>query len=192
MTLSLAEQEDLWSIGTSQEGSSSGSLVRDESKITMGDDFVKSQPEMEEEQFSFTDLDDCKPAESSSGGSNSPHIVKFDGKEISPNNNGAGDTKVLSEPVDIERKDDISGEVERLVESLPIMRLHSNGDMDATPCKPMSQSFDPKWDSREDESCSRGLDAVSSQNVKAFTHVIANPEMGKEILLTLPFIFLSP
>ncbi|KAL0748417.1 hypothetical protein Bca101_030419 [Brassica carinata] len=179
-----ADQVDLWSIGTSQEGSSTGSLVQDESKTTTGDDFEKSQstsilqPEMEEEQFSFNDLDDCKPAESSSGGSNSPHTVKVDGIE---------DSKVLSEPVDIERKNDVSGEeVERLVESLPIMRLHDNDDMDASPCQPMSQSFDPssntsKWDLREDESSSRGLDAESvsenSPNFKAFTHVIANPDV---------------
>ncbi|KAG5383293.1 hypothetical protein IGI04_034763 [Brassica rapa subsp. trilocularis] len=179
-----ADQVDLWSIGTSQEGSSTGSLVQDESKITTGDDFEKSQstsvlqPEMKEEQFSFSDLDDCKPAESSSGGSNSPHTVKVDGKE---------DSKVLSEAVDIERKNDVSGEeVERLVESLPIMRLHDNDDMDASPCQPMSQSFDPcsntsKWDLREDESSSRGLDAESvaesSPNFKAFTHVIANPDV---------------
>ncbi|KAH0909973.1 hypothetical protein HID58_033294 [Brassica napus] len=179
-----ADQVDLWSIGTSQEGSSTGSLVQDESKITTGDDFEKSQstsvlqPEMKEEQFSFSDLDDCKPAESNSGGSNSPHTVKVDGKE---------DSKVLSEAVDIERKNDVSGEeVERLVESLPIMRLHDNDDMDASPCQPMSQSFDPcsntsKWDLREDESSSRGLDAESvaesSPNFKAFTHVIANPDV---------------
>ncbi|KAG2302387.1 hypothetical protein Bca4012_060697 [Brassica carinata] len=184
---------DLWSIGTSQEGSSTGSLVQDESKIIMGDDFENSQstrvvlqPEMEEEQFSFSDLDDCKPAASSSGGSNSPHMVKADGKEISPDN-GVEDSKVLSEPVEIERKNDSSGEeVERLVESLPIMRLHNNDDMDASPCKPMSQSFDPcsntsKLDLREDEPCSRGLDAESvaesSPNLKAFTHVVANPEV---------------
>lgn len=192
-----ADQVDLWSIGTSQEGSSTGSLVQDESKITTGDDFEKSQstsvlqPEMKEEQFSFSDLDDCKPAESSSGGSNSPHTVKVDGKEISP-----ADSKVLSEAVDIERKNDVSGEeVERLVESLPIMRLHDNDDLDASPCQPMSQSFDPcsntsKWDLREDESSSRGLEAESvaesSPNFKAFTHVIANPDVGKGILLTLP------
>ncbi|KAF8049295.1 hypothetical protein N665_2246s0003 [Sinapis alba] len=180
---------DLWSIGTSQEGSSTGSLVHDESKLTMGDASVVLQPEMEEEQFSFSDLDDCKPAESSSGGSNSPRTVKVGGKEICPGN-GVEESKVLSEPepVKIERGNDISGEeVERLVESLPIMRLHSNDDMDdASPCKPMSQSFDPcsstsKWDLREDESCSRGLDAESvaerSPNLKAFTHVVANPEV---------------
>ncbi|CAN7091280.1 unnamed protein product [Brassica rapa subsp. narinosa] len=183
-----ADQVDLWSIGTSQEGSSTGSLVQDESKTTTGDDFEKSQstsvlqPEMEEEQFSYSDLDDCKPAESSSGGSNSPHTVKVDGKEISP-----ADSKVLSEAVDIERKNDVSGEeVERLVESLPIMRLHDNDDLDASPCQPMSQSFDPcsntsKWDLREDESSSRGLEAESvaesSPNFKAFTHVIANPDV---------------
>lgn len=186
------DQVDLWSIGTSQEGSSTGSLVQDESKTTTGESQSTSaasvmQPEMEEEQFSFSDLDDCKPAESSSGGSNSPHTVKVDGKE---------DSKVLSEAVDIERKNDVSGEeVDRLVESLPIMRLHDNDDMDASPCQPMSQSFDPssntsKWDLREDESSSRGLDAESvaesSPNFKAFTHVIANPDVGKGILLTLP------
>ncbi|CAH8390769.1 unnamed protein product [Eruca vesicaria subsp. sativa] len=211
VALSLADQVDLWSIGTSQEGSSSGSLVQDESKVTMGDGFEKSQspPEMEE-QFSFSDLDDCKPAGSSSGGSNSPHTVKVDsphtvkvgsphtvkggslhtvkvgGEEISPDN-GVEDTKVLSEPVGIERGNGISGgEVERLVESLPIMRLQSNDDVDVSSCKPMSQSFDPcsdtsKWELREDESYSRGLDAESvaesSPNLKVFTHVIANPEM---------------
>ncbi|KAJ0252534.1 Phosphatidate phosphatase PAH2 [Hirschfeldia incana] len=177
------EQVDLWSIGTSQEGSSTGSLVQDESKDGVEKSETTSgvlQPGMEEEQFSFSDLDDCKPAESSSGGSDSPHTVKVvDGKEK--------DSKVLSEAVDIERKNDVSGgEVERLVESLPIMRLHNNDDMGGSPCQPMSQSFDPcsdtsKWDLREDESCSRGLDAESvaesSPNFKAFTHVVANPEV---------------
>lgn len=191
-----ADQVDLWSIGTSQEGSSTGSLVQDESKTTTGESQSTSvlQPEMEEEQFSFCDLDDCKPAESCSGGSNSPHTVKVDGKEISPAN-----SKVLSEAVDIERKNDVSGEeVERLVESLPIMRLHDSDDMDASPCQPMSQSFDPcsntsKWDLREDVSSSRSLDAESvaesSPNIKAFTHVIANPDVGKEILLILRLYF---
>lgn len=186
----VADQMDLWSIGTSHEGSSTGSLVQDDCKVTMGDLSTSGvlRPEMEEEQFSFSDdLDDCKPAESSSGGSDSPHTVKVDGKEICPE-----DSKVLSEAVDIEKKNDVSGEeVERLVESLPIMRLHDSGDMDASPCQPMSQSFDPcSSTSRGDESCSRGLDAESfaerSPNFKAFTHVVANPEVGKEVLLTLP------
>lgn len=212
VTLVSADRADLGSIGTSQEGSSTGCPVQDDSKITMEDmhfwvgNSEKSQstsgasilqPEIEEEQFSFSDLDECKPGGSSSGGSTFPDTLKVDGKEIYDENetspeNGVENSKALSESIDIERKRDISGEqMERLVESLPIMRLQNNDDMDSSPCQPLSQSFDScsktsKWDLREDESSSGGLDAEKvaegSPDLKAFKHVIANPEVGKEIL----------
>uniref|UniRef100_A0A1J3FRU9 phosphatidate phosphatase n=1 Tax=Noccaea caerulescens TaxID=107243 RepID=A0A1J3FRU9_NOCCA len=209
VTLCSADQAALRSrsIDTSQEGSSSGSPVQDESKITVEDmhfsagSLEKSQSisgasilqqEMEEEQFSFSDLDECKPGRSSSGGSSVPDTGKADGKEIHDENetspeNGVENSKVLSEPIEIERKKETSGEeMERLVESLPIMRLHSNDDIEASPCQPLSQSFDPcsstlKWDLREDESISGVLDAENvahgSPNLKAFKHVVANPEV---------------
>ncbi|CAA7041661.1 unnamed protein product [Microthlaspi erraticum] len=197
------------SIGNSQEGSRSGSPVQDESKTTVEDmhfsvgSLEKSesisgggilQQEMEEEQFSFSDLDECKPGRSSSGESSVPDTVKIDGKEIHDEDenetsleNGVEDSKVLSEPIEIEGKKETSGEeMERLVESLPIMRLHSNDDIEASPCQPLSQSFDPcssplKWDLREDESISGVLGeenvADGSPNLKAFKHVVANPEV---------------
>ncbi|KAL9812940.1 Phosphatidate phosphatase PAH2 [Arabidopsis thaliana] len=206
-TLGSADQADMGSIGTSQEGSSTGSPVQDENKITIKDmhisagDFEKSQsasgesilqPEIEEEQFSFSDLDECKPGGNSSVGSSSSDTVKVDGKEsydetkTSPEN-GVDNTMALSEPINIERKKDIfTDEMERLVGSLPIMRLQNIDDMDASPSQPLSQSFDPcfntsKLDLREDESSSGGLDAESvaesSPKLKAFKHVIANPEV---------------
>ncbi|XP_024013238.1 phosphatidate phosphatase PAH2 isoform X2 [Eutrema salsugineum] len=199
---------DLGSISVSQEGSSTGSPVQDENKINMEDmhfseeGFEKSQstggarilqPEIEEEQFSFSDLDECKPGGSSSGeGSSFPDTVKVDGIEICDENgishvNGVENSRAFSVAIDIERKKEISGEeMERLVESLPIMRLHNNGDMDASTCQSLSQSFDPcsnalKWDLREDESSSGGLDAEKvsegSPHLKAFKHVLANPEV---------------
>ncbi|KFK31807.1 hypothetical protein AALP_AA6G161200 [Arabis alpina] len=205
VTLVSADQADLVSIGTSQEGSNTGSPVRDENKITMEDtqfsvgDYEKAtngasilQAEIEEEQFSFSDLGECKPCGSSSGESTFPDTLKVDGKETfdekdtSPEN-GVENSKSLSGPIDIERKKDVSGEeMERLVESLPIMRLQNNDDMDASPCQPLSQSFDAcsktsKWDLREEESSSGGLDAEivaeGSPGLKAFKHVIANPEV---------------
>lgn len=211
VTRSSADQADLRSIGTSQEGSSTGSPVQDENKITVEDmhfsvgNLKKSQstsgesilqPEREDEQFSFSDLDECKPSGSSSGGSSLPDTIKVDGKEsydeneISPEN-GVENLKSLSEPINIERKKDIStDEMEWLAGSLPIMRLHNNDDMDVSPSQPLSQSFDPsfktsKLDLRENESSSGGLDAEKvaegSPKLKAFKHVIANPEVGKEI-----------
>lgn len=193
--LGLAYQADTRSI---QEGSSTGSLVQDENTVTVEDDFEKTQstngesvyhPEVvEEEQFSFSDIGDCKSAESSSEESRSRCTVEVDGKEIYDENeispeNSVEESKVLSEPIDIERKKDISGEdVERLAESLPIMRLQNDNDIDASPCQPMSQSFDPS--SNTLKSSSRGLDAGNvtegSPNLKAFKHVVTNPEVGKE------------
>ncbi|KAF8107771.1 hypothetical protein N665_0117s0039 [Sinapis alba] len=174
--------------------SSSGSLVQDENKMTVDDDFEKTQstngesvflPEVEEEQFSFSDIGDCKSAEGSSEESSFRHTVKVDGKEIYDENeispeNGVEDSKVLSEPIDIEGKNNISGEeMERLAESLPIMRLQNNNDIDASPCQPMSQSFDPS--SNTLKSSSTGLYAENvaegSPNLKAFKHVITNPEV---------------
>ncbi|KAL1206408.1 Phosphatidate phosphatase PAH2 [Cardamine amara subsp. amara] len=234
VTLGAADQTDLWSIGTSLEGSSNGSPVQDENKITV--DYMQFpegnceksqsttgasvlQPEIEEEQFSFSDLDECKPGGSSSEGLSFPDTVKADGKEvydgneISPENvvenssfpdtvkvdgkdsydeneispvNVVENSKTLSEPIDIERENISREDTERLVESLPIMRIQNNDDMDASPRQPLSQSFDSssktsKWDLREDESSSRGLDAnkaaEGSANLKAFKHVIANPEV---------------
>lgn len=201
--LGSADQADLGSIGTSQEGSSTGSPVQDENKITVEDmhfsveNFEKSQsPEAEEEQFSFSDLDECKPGESSSEGLSFPDTVEADGKEIYDENeispqNGVENSKGLSEPIDIEREKDISREdTERLVESLPIMRIQNNDDMDASPSKPLSQSFDsssktPKWDLDAEKA------AEGSPNLKAFKHVIANPEVGKEIYL-IYLIFFTP
>ncbi|CAN7102782.1 phosphatidate phosphatase PAH2 isoform X1 [Brassica rapa] len=152
-----------------QEGSSTGSLVQD--------DFEKTHPtngatvQQPEEQFSFSDIGDCKSAETSSQESSFLHTVKleiYDENEISPEN----DAKVLSEPIEIERKKDNSGEeMERLAESLPIMRLHNNNDIDAGPCRqPMSQSFDPSSNTLKPSS--RG-----SPSLKAFEHVITNPEV---------------
>ncbi|CAH2046671.1 unnamed protein product [Thlaspi arvense] len=206
VAMGLADQADLGNVDTSQEGNSTSSPVHDESKTTMEDirlsegEFGMSlstsgasapQEEMEEEQFSFSDLGECKP-DGSSGGSSFPDTVKADGKDICDENetsaeNGVEDSKGLSVPIDIERRKDISGEeMERLVESLPIMRLHNDDDLGATPCQPLSQSFDPcsntsKWELREDESSSRALDtenvADGIPNLKAFKHVIANPEV---------------
>ncbi|KAG2262133.1 hypothetical protein Bca4012_013213 [Brassica carinata] len=182
------------SIGTSHEGSSTGSLAQDENKMTLEDDFEKTrstngesvfQQEVEEEQFSFSDIGDGKSAESSFEESSFRRIVEVDGKEIYDENkispeNGVEDSKVLSEPIYIVRKKDISGEeVERLAESLPIMRLQNDNDIDASPCQPMSQSFDPS--SNTLKSSSRGLDAENvaegSPNLKAFKHVVTNPEV---------------
>ncbi|KAG7536721.1 LNS2/PITP [Arabidopsis suecica] len=209
VTVGSADQADLGSIGTSQEGSSTGSPGRDENKITINDmhisagDFEKSQsasgesilqPEIEEEQFSFSDLDEGKPGGNSSGGSSSRDTVKVDGKEsydeieTSPEKGLVVENSMtLSEPINIERKKDIStDEMERLVGSLPIMRHQNNDDMDASPSQPLSQSFDPcfntsKLDLREDESSSGDLNAENvaegSPKLKAFNHVIANPEV---------------
>nr|VDD08420.1 unnamed protein product [Brassica oleracea] len=176
---------------TSQEGSSAGSLVQDENKMSLDDDFEMTtqstngarvqQPEVEEEQFSFSDLGHCKSAETSSEESSFLHTVKVEGKEICDDNeiipeNGVEDAKVLSEPIDIERKMDISGEeMERLAESLPIMRLHNNNDIDAGPCQPMSQSFDPSSNTLKPSSS--GLDAEGSPSLKAFKHVLTNPDV---------------
>ncbi|XP_023636858.1 phosphatidate phosphatase PAH2 isoform X3 [Capsella rubella] len=207
VTLSSVDQADLQSISSSQEGSSTGSPVQAENKITEEDmqfsveNLKESQsssgenilhPEREEEQFSFSDFDECKLGGSSSGESSLPDTMKVNGREshdeneISPENGGEI-SKGLSEPISIERKKDIStDEMERLVGSLPIMRLDSNNDMDACPSQPLSQSFDPcfktsKLDLRENESSSGGLDAEKvadgSPNLKAFKHVIANPEV---------------
>ncbi|KAJ0262553.1 Phosphatidate phosphatase PAH2 [Hirschfeldia incana] len=178
------------SIDPSQEGTSTESLVQDENKMTVEDGFEKTQstngesvfqPEVEEEQFSFSDIGDCRSAESCSEETSSRVTVKVDGREIYDESetslaNGVEDSKVLSEPIDIERKTDISGEeMERLAESLPIMRLHNSNDIDASPCQPMSQSFDPSSDTLK--SSSRGVDAEGSPNFKAFKHVITNPEV---------------
>ncbi|XP_010442111.1 PREDICTED: phosphatidate phosphatase PAH2 isoform X2 [Camelina sativa] len=207
VTLGSADQADLQSTGTSQEGSSTGSPVQDENKRTVEDmpfsvgNLKNSQStsgesilqtEREDEQFSFSDLDECKPGGSSSGGSSLPDSIKVDGKqsydknETSPEN-GVENSKGLSEPINIERKKDIStDEMERLVGSLPIMRLDNNDDMGDCASQPVSQSYDPcfktsKLDLGENESTSGGLDAEKvaegSPNLKAFKHVIANPQV---------------
>ncbi|XP_010481936.1 PREDICTED: phosphatidate phosphatase PAH2-like isoform X2 [Camelina sativa] len=207
VTLGSADQADLQSIGTSQEGSSTGSPVQDENKSTVEDkpfsvgNLKKSQStsgesilqtEREDEQFSFSDLDECKPGRSSSGGSSLPDTVKVDGKESYVENkigpeNGVENSKGLSEPINIERKKDIAtDEMERLVGSLPIMRLDNNDDMGDCASQPVSQSYDPcfktsKLDLGENESSSGGLDAEKvaegGPNLKAFKHVIANPQV---------------
>ncbi|CAH8346908.1 unnamed protein product [Eruca vesicaria subsp. sativa] len=173
------------SIGTSQEGSSTGSLslAQDVNDMTLEDGFEKTLSangarEVEEEQFSFSDIGHYKSAESSFGESSLPHTVKADGKEIYDENeisheNGLEDSKLLSEPIEIERRKDISGEeMERLAESLPIMRLQNNSDIDASSFQPMSQSFDPSSNTLNAVNVSGG-----STNVKAFKHVITNPEV---------------
>ncbi|CAN8267800.1 unnamed protein product [Cochlearia groenlandica] len=195
-TLSLADQA-----GTCQEGSNSGSSpVQDENKVTIEDmhfsegNFEISQsssilkPDVEEDQFSFCNLDECKPGGSSFQGSSIFDTVQVDGKEIGDESetgpeNCTENSKGLSEPIDIVRRKDIFGEeMERLVESLPIMRLHNNNDLASSPCRPLSQSFDLcSITLKEGESSSDGLDAEKvskgSSDLKAFKHVLANPEV---------------
>lgn len=92
--------------------SSAGSLVQDDNKMAVDDGFEKTQstngesvfqPEVEEEQFSFSDIGDCKSAETCPEETSFRDTVKVDENEVSVENS-VEDSKVLSEPIDIERK----------------------------------------------------------------------------------------
>ncbi|XP_018484931.2 phosphatidate phosphatase PAH2-like isoform X2 [Raphanus sativus] len=181
----LDSKQDMLGVVNVPTRSSAGSLVQDDNKMAVDDGFEKTQstngesvfqPEVEEEQFSFSDIGDCKSAETCPEETSFRDTVKVDENEVSVENS-VEDSKVLSEPIDIERKKDISGEEEmdRLAESLPIMRLHNNNDIDASPCQPMSQSFDPSSNTL------KGLDAENvadgRPNLQAYKHVITNPQV---------------
>ncbi|XP_010552510.1 PREDICTED: phosphatidate phosphatase PAH2-like isoform X2 [Tarenaya hassleriana] len=194
---SVPEQVDSGNFGASREGNIP--RIQDESKTGTEDSHVASNPQSdvsEEEQFAFSDLDECKHDGTGSVSSASPDTVKANEKEIFETNDVAREkhmekSKVVSNPINIHRDTEYSREEEvRRVESLPNMQL-LNSSFDTDSCQPLSHSLGSKsktlkWGSIKDESSSENLSAgiwnefpsanEDNPDIKAFKHVIDNPE----------------
>ncbi|XP_010538127.1 PREDICTED: phosphatidate phosphatase PAH2-like [Tarenaya hassleriana] len=143
---------------------------------------VESYPQSdisEEEQFTFSDLDEFNHGGNGSMNSNSPcKNVKeiYEENDIS-REDPAEKSKVVSKPIDIHCNDEYSREEEeqQRVESLPNMQLRAPS-FDPDSCQPFSKSLDSKsktlkWGFKKDEYSSESLD------VKAFKHMLDNPEV---------------